>query len=139
MDSPFDSYDYWVWASLKNYCPKVVIIEVNSCYRPTAEHVQPPDLPVASVLDTGASFRPTVRLGWTKGYSPVCHTGNLIFVRNDLVPMLGLPQEDLLRPERLFDRKSRPSRVVLWRARRRLRPLRAFLTRGKSNSKHFSR
>jgi hypothetical protein len=41
-------------------------------------------------------------LGREKGYLPVCHTGNVIFVREELAGEVGLSAKDRLRPERLF-------------------------------------
>lgn len=91
-----DSYDWQVWERLKAYKPKIVIIEINS------------SLPVG-VLQThrgpsaqGSSFTSTLDLGREKGYSLVCHTGNLIFVDNELVGKLCLPGKDLQYPESLF-------------------------------------
>ena len=95
-----DSYDWQVWNSLVSYSPKIVIIEINS------------SIPVG-VFQThrnhnkiqGSSFTATVYLGKKKGYTPVCHTGNLIFVRNDLVEKLMLPQDEINFPELLFNYK----------------------------------
>jgi len=92
-----DSYDWYVWQSLKNYHPIILIIEINSSI-PVGifqthrnDHVQ------------GSSFTATVELGKEKGYTPVCHTGNVIFVRNDRVDEIRLPPEELRYPELLFD------------------------------------
>ena len=43
-----------------------------------------------------------LNLGKRKGYSCVCHTGNLFFVRDDLLPKVGIEQHYLLNPELLF-------------------------------------
>lgn len=92
-----DSCDWQIWQGLHGYRPKIVVIEVNSL------------IPVG-IYQThrggdamGSSFTAMVDLGARKGYSPVCHTGNVIFVRNDLVGRLGLPEVELLFPESLFD------------------------------------
>jgi hypothetical protein len=92
-----DSYDWNVWQSLKNYQPIILVIEINS------------SIPVG-ILQThrnaqiqGSSFTSTVELGKEKGYTPVCHTGNVIFVRNDRVDELRLPKEELRYPELHFD------------------------------------
>ena len=37
-----------------------------------------------------------------KGYVLVCHTGNMIFVREDLSKHVNMDEMDLLYPERLF-------------------------------------
>lgn len=73
-----DSYDYQVWKGFKNYMPKVVVIEINSGINPTDEtHIH-------DATHQGTGFLPMLRLGIEKGYTLVAHTGNLIFVRNDL-------------------------------------------------------
>lgn len=90
-----DSVDYYVWDSFKMYKPKIVIIEVNSRIKPGKKYIS----------NSGVSFTSMVDLGRTKGYTPVCHTGNIIFVRNDLVNKLNLPNEELDNPDSLFRMK----------------------------------
>ena len=82
-----DSYDHDVWGGLTKYNPKVVIIEVNSSLLPGVLHTYTGG-PVE-----GNSFTSTVDLGRRKGYTPVCHTGNLIFVRDDLVDKVLIPDD----------------------------------------------
>lgn len=72
-----DSYDYQVWESFKNYNPKIVIIEIHSecgaefcIYNPKTG-------------DT-TSYGSMIALGQSKGYKPLCHCGNIIFLRNDI-------------------------------------------------------
>jgi hypothetical protein len=80
-----DSCDYQVWKGVRNYAPKVVVIEINSSVQPTdATHIH-------DETHLGTGFLPTLRLGMEKSYTLVAHTGNLIFVHNDLVDMLKLP------------------------------------------------
>jgi hypothetical protein len=83
-----DSYDYQVWKSVEEYTPKFVIIEINSSISP----IDKTHIHSSSVEGTG--FYPMVELGQSKGYTLICHTGNLIFVRNDLTNLY----EDLLLP-----------------------------------------
>jgi len=90
-----DSYDWQVWDSFKNYKPKIVIIEINSSIPPGIEHIH-------DGKKQGSSFTSTLKLGIKKGYKLVCHTGNLIFVRNDLVDKLNLPDKEINNPESLF-------------------------------------
>lgn len=91
-----DGSDYFIWESLKNYKPKIVIIEVNSGYLP--------DVKVISTKNNkGTSFLSTVILGKKKGYLPVYHTGNIFFVRKDYVNKLGLTENELRDPKTLFD------------------------------------
>lgn len=71
-----DSCDYQIWKGLVNYRPKIVIIEIVSSIQPTEKVIYPESY--------GTSFLPMLELGREKRYSLVCHTGNMIFVRNDL-------------------------------------------------------
>ena len=88
-----DSYDYQVWKGFHNYAPKVVVIEINSGVQPTNEtHIH-------DQYHQGTGFLPTLRLGIEKSYTLVAHTGNLIFVHNDWVEALNLPDVD---PSSLF-------------------------------------
>jgi hypothetical protein len=81
-----DSFDYQVWDSFKNYNPKIVVIEINSC--PTgfsdANHIHTPG------IFQGTGFLPMMNLAKQKGYEFVVHTGNIVFIRRDLYPALGL-------------------------------------------------
>jgi hypothetical protein len=90
-----DSYDFDIWKSLKNYAPKIVVIEINSS-------VAPGILWTHGYKTPGNTFTSTVRLGIDKGYKLVCHTGNLIFVRNDLVSKLNIQEKYLNNPNLLF-------------------------------------
>jgi hypothetical protein len=90
-----DSWDWQVWHSLNNYKPKIVIIEINSSILPGIERVHTED-------GNGSSFTSTLKLGVQKNYTLVVHTGNLIFVRNDLVSRIGLPASELRNPNSLF-------------------------------------
>jgi hypothetical protein len=82
-----DGEDQTIWASLKNYEPRVVIIEVDSR--------------VPTHLVTKSSLASAVLLGKEKGYELALHTGNAIFVRRDYADMLGIDRENW---EELFDR-----------------------------------
>ena len=90
-----DSYDCDVWESLSNYQPKVVIIEINSNV-PPGIHWRHGD------KTQGNSFSSTLKVGINKGYTLVCHTGNLIFVRSDLIAKLDFPKRYIEYPELLF-------------------------------------
>jgi hypothetical protein len=80
-----DSFDYQVWKSLKVHRPKIVIIEINSDINTSDDkHIHTPG------VYQGTGFRPTFNLGIEKGYTFVLHTGNMIFVRNDLFPKLNI-------------------------------------------------
>jgi hypothetical protein len=90
-----DSSDLDIWESLARYKPKIVVIEINSSIPPgvylrQGHHVN------------GNSFSATLAVGKAKGYSLVAHTGNMIFVRDDLVPSLQINRRYLDFPELLF-------------------------------------
>jgi len=93
-----DCDDYYVWENMKNYTPKIVIFEVNSYRDPIFDEL--PKRPstsynidllrdqIPSRVGVGCSFISAVKLGLQKGYIPVAFTGNLTFVRRDLVDKL---------------------------------------------------
>jgi hypothetical protein len=92
-----DSWDWYIWKSLINYQPIIVVIEINSSI-PVGIYQTHRDERIQ-----GSSFTSTIDLAAKKGYTLVCHTGNLIFVRNEFVVKLNLPLEELLFPEILFN------------------------------------
>jgi FkbM family methyltransferase len=99
-----DSFDYQVWKSVVKYKPKVVIIEINSSISPLREgYIHESIMHNGQMMD-GTSYMAMVRLGLEKGYTLVCHTGNLIWIRNDLSAQIyGLCSEDpTLRPDLYF-------------------------------------
>ncbi|MEI8348683.1 MAG: hypothetical protein WCI77_00880 [Candidatus Omnitrophota bacterium] len=102
LNIDIDSYDWWVWKTLNNYYPKIVIIEINSSFSPGIKHVQPANVVGLETTIFGASFTSTLSLGEEKGYRLVCHTGNMIFVRKDIVGRINLPAEELNFPHSLF-------------------------------------
>ena len=76
--------------------PKIVVIEINSSIPP-------------GILQwhngkkfVGNSFSSTLKVAKDKGYTFVCHTGNMIFVRNDMISKLDLDESAIKYPERLF-------------------------------------
>jgi hypothetical protein len=93
-----DCDDYYVWENMKNYAPKIVIFEVNSYRDPIFDEL--PKKPsseynidllreqIPSRVSQGCSFISAVKLGLQKGYIPLSFTGNIIFVRLDLVVTL---------------------------------------------------
>ena len=90
LNIDIDSYDHDVWNEHK-YNPKIVIIEINSSLSP-----------VITEKNMGYSFMDSIEIAKTKGYSCVCHTGNMIYVRNDLLINLSIPKE-LLNSINLFN------------------------------------
>jgi hypothetical protein len=90
-----DSYDLDVWESLTSYQPKVVVIEINSSVPPGIVWRHGPKT-------QGNTFSATCSVAKDKGYELVCHTGNLIFVRKDLVGRLDIEERFFKFPELLF-------------------------------------
>ena len=90
-----DSYDLDVWESLKNYKPKIVIIEINSS-------ILPGILQRHDSKTQGNSFSSTLSVAKNKGYKLVCHLGNCIFVREDLINFLKIDDKFFDHPELLF-------------------------------------
>lgn len=90
-----DSFDLAVWQCFVGK-PKVVIIEINSSIEPGI--LQWHD----GIFCQGNSFSSTIKVAEDKGYMLVCHTGNLIFLREDLVQMIGLDNRSIHFPETLF-------------------------------------
>ena len=72
-----DGNDYHIWESLKNYKPKVVIIEFNPSISNEVEFVQPKDMS----LNQGTSPLSLVKLAKMKGYELVTtNLNNCFFV-----------------------------------------------------------
>jgi hypothetical protein len=90
-----DSYDLDIFESLTNFSPKIVIIEINSSVLPGIIWRHGKSTP-------GNTFSATLNVGIQKGYTLICHTGNLIFVRNDLLGLMNIEQRFIDFPELLF-------------------------------------
>ena len=93
-----DGDDYYVWQGLNNYHPKIVIFETNSYRDPIFDEL--PQQPSHEYnidplyywhparIACGCSFITAVKLGLDKGYIPVAYTGNITFVRKDLIHLI---------------------------------------------------
>ncbi|MDB3885394.1 hypothetical protein N9308_00010 [Candidatus Pelagibacter sp.] len=91
-----DSNDLEIWESLNNYLPKIVIIEIQSSILP-------------GIIErynyenkTFNSFTSTIKSGIDKGYTPIAHTGNLFFIRNDYLDKVNLEKNLIENSESLF-------------------------------------
>lgn len=73
-----DGNDYHIWNSLINYRPNIVIIEINPFIKLNIDYIN-------DGTRFSSSFKSTVDLGRNKGYTLVCMTGNLIFVKTELL------------------------------------------------------
>ena len=85
-----DGNDYWVWKAIKNYSPRVVVIEYNAIFRPPTQYVikYEPFKKFEITRSFGASLQSLYLLAEEKGYKLVaCNFagGNAFFVRSDLV------------------------------------------------------
>jgi hypothetical protein len=98
-----DSHDLEVWEAHQDFSPKIVVLEINSSLAPGI-------LQKHGHGNQGRSFSSRLSVGRSKGYTLACQTGNMIFVRNDLAPSLGLSEADMDFPERLFDPTWLPNR-----------------------------
>lgn len=77
-----DGSDYMLWQTYVGQ-PDIVIIEINSSFAPTVEHIS---------KEQGASYLSMCKLAKEKGYFVLCHTGNLVCVLEDhrrLFPEVG--------------------------------------------------
>tara|TARA_B100001094_G_C18190204_1_gene806632 strand:+ start:2666 stop:3400 length:735 start_codon:yes stop_codon:yes gene_type:complete len=89
-----DACDHEIWEGHTKYKPKIIIIEIDSSILPN------------STKEVGgiSSFSYSLALAKEKEYSLVCHTGNMIYVRDDLVESLSIPPERVNNVE-LFNRR----------------------------------
>lgn len=96
-----DGNDYWVWAALFQYKPRVVVIEYNASYPPPKKMVikYNPKFTWDGTSYFGASLTSLSELGKKLGYSLLGTDSigvNAFFIRNDLVPLSGF---QVLSPE----------------------------------------
>lgn len=83
-----DGMDYWVWKSLENYRPRVVVIEFNSTVPTDVFWVQEKNFK----LNQGCSLRALQWLGESKGYTLIhANINNAFFIRNDHAHKFDVP------------------------------------------------
>lgn len=72
-----DGIDGAIWGAYEPYVPgpAIVIIEINSSLDPLSDVFADPE--------RGSSYKSMLELGISKGYFLLCHTGNMIFVKNE--------------------------------------------------------
>lgn len=68
-----DGPDAGIWSAYKGK-PDIVIIEINSSLDPSVDFYHP---------SRGANYSYMKRLGEAKGYTLLCHTGNMLFVSKE--------------------------------------------------------
>ena len=82
-----DGNDYHVWKAIRNYKPKVVVIEFNPTIPATVEFVQSAD----KRLQHGSSLLSITKLATSKGYELVCATAsNAIYVDENFLGLFGI-------------------------------------------------
>ena len=113
-----DSTDLDIWESSDYHKPKIVIIEIDSSFPPGIEKRHTSGMP-------GSSFTSTLKVGKEKGYTLVCHTGNMIFVRNEYLASIALPSRFINDPSLLFNwywysLERQPTLVKIYRRYRAL-------------------
>lgn len=91
-----DSYDLTVWENLKKFDPMIVIIEINSFFRPGIFHKH-------NKLIQGNSFSSTLKVAKQKGYILLSHTGNCIFIKKNFQNKIKIPKNLVNNPNKLFD------------------------------------
>ena len=85
-----DYNDFYVWQALKNYHPRVVVIEYNATHLPNVDQVvlYSPKYEWDGSNYYGASILSMTKLGKTKGYTLIYAESkgvNLFFVRDDVL------------------------------------------------------
>jgi hypothetical protein len=90
-----DGNDYWIWAALANYRPRVVVIEYNAAYPPPRIWIMAydPEHQWDGTTHFGASLSAYQELGLRMGYALLgteSHGLNAFFLRRDLLPESGL-------------------------------------------------
>jgi hypothetical protein len=89
-----DGNDYHVWEAVRDYKPKVVVIEFNPTISPTVEFVQTAD----KRLMHGSSLLSTTKLATSKGYELVCTTTtNAIYVDVKFFKQFGIKDNSVKR------------------------------------------
>lgn len=89
-----DSDDYHVWASLKSFNPKIVLIETNPYFPFYIEFVQKPG---SDFCPYGASALSMYKLGVSKGYVAVAYLDHdWLFVREDIFNQIGLERRSFI-------------------------------------------
>ncbi len=82
-----DGNDYHVWDAVKNYKPKIVVIEFSATIPSTVEFVQPRDMRITQ----GNSLLSITKLAKSKDYELVAATGgNAIFVDSKYFGLFGI-------------------------------------------------
>jgi len=96
-----DGNDYHLWDSLREFEPRLVVIEYNPSIPNDIEFVQPRDMSVQQ----GSSLLSITKLGQRKGYTLIATTpSNAIFVKKDMASKFNIQDTslDALHPDTNF-------------------------------------
>jgi hypothetical protein len=91
-----DGFDYAIFDGL-NAKPKIVIVEIDSSIPPERDEFN---------SDGGAGYLPMLKLGLSKGYFLLCHTGNLIFLANEYRELFPEIERDGLSNSELYFKRD---------------------------------
>jgi hypothetical protein len=87
-----DGCDWHVWRLLKQYRPRLVVIEFNPTIPNHVSFVQDNDL----TINHGSSLRAMIELGWEKGYELIATTlGNAFFTRKEDFGKFGIEDNSI--------------------------------------------
>jgi len=87
-----DGNDFYIWESLTNYRPEIVVIEFNPSIPNDVEFVQSRSFEI----NQGCSLRALIGLGAEKGYElAVCTDWNAIFVTKEKFAMVGVSDNSI--------------------------------------------
>lgn len=90
-----DGSDYKIFCGMKAR-PKIVIVEIDSSIPPNEDRFN---------ADSGAGYWPMTVAALERGYFLLCHTGNLIFLRQEYSPLFPeVNKHPLLDYEYFFNR-----------------------------------
>ena len=99
-----DGSDYHIWDSLKEYHPRVMLVEFNPSIPHEVAFIQSRDMAIFQ----GSSLRALIELGKRKGYELVAaNQGNAFFVLKELFPKFGIADNsiDALHTDHHFETK----------------------------------
>ena len=87
-----DGNEYHIWDSMKEYRPRVMLVEFNPSIPNDVAFIQPRDMKVFQ----GSSLRAFVELGKRKGYELVAaNETNAFFVLKELFPKFGIADNSI--------------------------------------------
>lgn len=84
-----DGIDYHIWKNMRKYKPIIIIIEIDSGIPPPIEYIYNQPNKTNHKIN-GTTFQSMLKLGEEKGYKFVCHTGNMIFIKNTYFDKLNI-------------------------------------------------